>query len=245
MSEWLKEMVVLGQGAPNKSQKLGGRQGRCLCLWSNATGYCRVYPIPYGYVKDWQIIDVLVRQSANDGRENSYVIDQYEKTWPNLSRQIVPRRQLNRIESIELLKALAKDNFANIRDNRHSFGIIKPSSFELKLEKNLDKSIAQTRLSYFEQENDNDLIMDQNDYAWLPYIFYSCECTVKHPHTSKLVEWGAYQWMKKNPNNYDHCVKLLENFHINDAQYEHFLLIGNLKRYPRTYVVVKLFRFKI
>ena len=84
-SFWLKDMVVLGQGAPNQIKKIGGQQGRCLCLWSDKTGFVRVYPVPHGYVHDWEIINVEVRKPSNDGRENSFVVYNYEKEWSNLS----------------------------------------------------------------------------------------------------------------------------------------------------------------
>lgn len=85
---WIKDMIVLGHGAPNQIRKIGKRQGRCLCLWSDKTGFVRVYPVPYGYVHDWEIINVQVRKSARDGRENSFVVNNYEKEWDNLSKRI-------------------------------------------------------------------------------------------------------------------------------------------------------------
>ena len=84
-SFWLKDMIVLGHGAPNQIRKLGGQQGRCLSLWSDRTGFVRIYPVPYGYVYDWDIINVEVRKPNDDGRENSFVVFNYETDWRNLS----------------------------------------------------------------------------------------------------------------------------------------------------------------
>lgn len=255
---WLRGMIVMGQGAPNAIRKLGGQQGRCLCLWSKELGYCRVYPVPYGYVHDWEIVDVEVKMSESDGRENSFSVFNYEAEWNNLSKRIYVHREKNRLgtinhtqlarnDQIKLVRDLAKDTFSGIRDNKKSFGLIKPSSLKLFLERNLDKSEAQLRLDgTFDVGNLDNLIMDQNDYAWRPYLKYSCEgsCKSRHPHKQKIVSWEAYQFMKKNPNSQEHCKKLIDNYHVNDENYEHYVLIGNIKQYPTTYIVVKLIRFK-
>jgi len=252
-SFWLKDMVVLGQGAPNQIKKIGKQQGRCLCLWSEKTGFVRVYPVPFGYVKDWEIINVQVRKPNNDGRENSFVVYNYENEWHNLFRRIYAQKRINRLgnkvnkeiprkERIKFLENLPKTTFSEIRDNRKSFGLIKPAKLDLFLKKNREKSQAQMTLFDLDY-----CIMNQNDFAYIPYLRYECdgECKSKHPHEQKIVEWGAYQFMRKNPNSKEHCVKLKENYHIGEKDYVHYVLIGNIKKYPTTYIVVKLIRFKI
>ncbi len=252
-SFWLRNMVVFGQGAPNKIKKIGSRQGRCLSVWSEEKGFCRIYPVPYGYVHDWEIVDFEGRLPTNDGRENSFVIFNYEQEWENLSKRIIVHKEKNRLGNIvkkslkrdqwiELTRKLANDSFSEVRDNKKSFGLIKPSHFKLELKKNQEKSEGQTLLT-----DPDAIIMNQNDYAWLPSVEYSCfkNCKSKHPRHSKLVEWGAYQWMMKDPNNNEHCIKLVENYHVDEANYEHYLLIGNIRTYPKTYVVVKIIRFKV
>ena len=87
----------------------------------------------------------------------------------------------------------------------------------------------------------------QNDFAFLPYLQYECDgpCSSKAPHEQKIVEWGAYQWMRQKPNSEEHCMKLKDNYHIGEENYLHYILIGNIRKYTTTYVVVKLIRFKI
>ncbi|HII16041.1 MAG TPA: hypothetical protein HA362_07045 [Nanoarchaeota archaeon] len=255
---WLRNMTVMGQGAPNSIRKLGKQQGRCLCLWSEERGFCRIYPVPYGYVRDWEIIDVEVRKPNDDGRENSFVICEYETEWKNLSKRIhvhktttktgkVANKALSRNEQIELIRKLAKDTFSDVRNNKRSFGLIKPEKFDMFLEKNKEKAEGQATLGYTEDNSIDNIIMNQNDYAWLPYIKYSClgKCSSKHPHTSKVVEWGAYQWMRTHPNSEEHCKKLIKNYHVGEEGYEHYLLIGNLRFHISTYVIVKVVRFKV
>lgn len=252
-SFWLKDMVVLGQGAPNQTQKLGGRQARCLCLWSDKTGFVRVFGVPYGYVHDWEMINVEVRKPNDDGRENSFVVYNYEIEFDNLSKRIYAQKEvtikgnkinkkLKRSEQISLLENLSKSTFSQIRDNSKSFGLIKPKTMKFMLRQNKETSEAQTTL-----RNDDYSIMNQNDFAFLPYLEYECDgpCNSKHPHEQKIVEWGAYQFMRKNPNSEEHCLKLKDNYHLGEEDYLHYLLIGNHKIYPTTYFIVKIIRFKI
>lgn len=252
-SFWLKDMIVLGQGAPNQTKKLKGRQGRCLCLWSEKTGFVRVFPVPYGYVHDWEVINVEVRKPTDDGRENSFVINNYEEEFNNLSKRIYAQKEitkkgtkknkeLKRPERIALLESLSKSTFSQIRDNNKSFGLIKPKNMKFLLIKNKETSEAQTTL--IDQDYD---IMNQKDFAFLPYLQYECDgpCSSKAPHEQKIVEWGAYEHMRKNPNSEEHCMKLKENYHLGEENYLHYLLIGNHRVYPTTYMIVKIIRFKI
>ncbi len=268
-SFWLRNLIVLGQGAPNRIRKLKGRQGRCICVWSEEIGFCRLYPIPYGYLGDWNIMDACVRYPTRDGRKNTFVIYNYEKEWPNLNKRIIVHKtstrrvypfktekdRKNRLKIakedwIPLVERLAKESsVSKIQDKNESFGVVEPLKMELKLEENKKSATAQYRLTLFckDIERLDETIMDQKDYAWIPYLWYWCKnkCSISHPHKQKIVEWGAYRWMKKNPNSREHCEKLKENFHIGDPEWKHYLLIGNLKKHPKSYIIVKIIRFKI
>jgi hypothetical protein len=220
-----------------------------------------VYGVPYGYIHDWEVVDVEVRKPTNDNREKSYAVYNYEEEWDNLSKRIkthkihtvrgkIKSESLPREKQIELVRTLAKDTFSETRDKGKSFGMIKPRELKLVLEKNREKSEAQTKLTIIDDLGSIDLdglVMNQEDYAWIPYLEYSCEgkCSSKHPHKQKIVEWGAYQHMKKSPNDETHCKRLAENYGIGDEDWEHYLLIGNLRKFPKTYVVVKIIRFKV
>ena len=139
------------------------------------------------------------------------------------------------------MENLSKSTFSEIRDNKRSFGLIKPKNIELFLKQNREKSQAQATLSDLDYH-----IMNQNDFAYLPYLKYDCAgvCSSKHPHEQKIVELGAYQFIRKNPNSKEHCEKLVENYHIGDKDYLHYILIGNIRKYTKTYIVIKLIRFK-
>jgi hypothetical protein len=247
-SFWLKNMIVLGHGAPNIVKKVK-EQGRCACIWSEEMGYCRIFPIPYGFLHDWEITDVEVRKPSNDGRENTFIIYNYENDWNKMYLHIKvhknkenQRIKLSREEWIKLTKRLAVDSFSDIRDKKRSFGIIEPLKLKGYLKENKESPKDQ-QTTLFDMDN---LIMNQKDYKWIPYIEYSCsaKCLAEHPHKSKIVEWGCYQWLRKHPNNQEHCEKVFDNLEINQEGWKNYLLIGNIRTYPKTYVIIKVIRFK-
>ena len=259
---WLENLIVLGQGAPNRIRKIGGQQGRCVCAWSEELGFCRLYPLPYGYVHDWDIIDVDVRLPSQDGRKNTFVIYNYEDEWQDLRKRICihghrgrsgkwVHEKLPKGERIRLVERLSKgQSFSKIRDAGESFGIIEPERMEFFLKQNRKSAAMQHRITSFVKDLGmlDDVIMDQKDFAWIPYIQYWCkyECSAAHPHEQKIVEWGAYRFMMKgDPSDREYCEKLKDNYHIGDPSYKYYLLIGNIKKYPRTYIVVKVIRFKL
>jgi hypothetical protein len=257
---WLKDMIVIGQGAPNKIKKIDGRQGRCVALWSEKTGYCRIYPVPYGYLHDWDIIDVQVRKPHNDQRENSYAVYNYENEWNNLNARLHTHKRRNKLgklvakkltrkDQIDLVRNLAKDTFSVVRDSKRSFGIIKPITLEFNLKQQNETTKKQQTLLCADPTDLDNIIMDQKDYKYRPYIEYTCDethnkCTAKHPHHSNIVSWEDYSFMKPDSNNYNHCIKLKKNYHIEDKDYEVYLLIGNIRKWPKTYEIVKVIRFK-
>ncbi len=151
-------------------------------------------------------------------------------------------KKLSRGEILKLLEKLSKTTFSEVRDSKKSFGLIKPKKLDLFLKKNRESSRAQATLFDLDYG-----IMNQNDFAFIPYLRYECEgeCDSRHPHEQKIVEWGSYQFMRQNPNSKEHCMKLKENYHIGERNYAHYVLIGNIRKYPATYIVVKLIRFKV
>ena len=68
----LKNLIVLGQGAPN--QLKDGRQSTCVCAWSLDTNeFVRIYPVPLWMFRRWNMFDVEVEKSSSDHRENTYL----------------------------------------------------------------------------------------------------------------------------------------------------------------------------
>ena len=151
-SFWLKDMIVLGQGAPNQIRKIGGQQGRCLCLWSDKTGFVRVYPVPYGYVYDWEIINVEVRKPTNDGRENSFVVYNYEKEWKNLSKHIYAQKEINRLGN----KKSKKLNEPHFKSNADKYELIIYDNSHVRLLIRLSNALTLLKVAIAENYQQTD-----------------------------------------------------------------------------------------
>src|SRR3989344_5407434 len=83
----LSNLVVIGQGAPN--QLKDGRQSICVCAYSlDSKNLIRIYPVPIGWLRKWDVFSVDVESSSTDHRENTYKIKNSQSEWKNLSKYI-------------------------------------------------------------------------------------------------------------------------------------------------------------
>ena len=123
-----------------------------------------------------------------------------------------------------------------------SFGIIKPKIIKTELVQKNDSTTVQTQLFNTEYQ-----IISQKDYKFKPYVSYECEgkCSCKNKqHRQQIVEWGCYEWMRKNPNDSNYCMQVFENLQLTNDDWEKYFLVGNLHKAPKTYLIVAVFRFK-
>jgi len=58
-------------------------------------------------------------------------------------------------------------------------------------------------------------------------IKYHCSvCRVgREYHDQQLLEWGAYEWIRKYPNKKE---QLWENLRLDDDEYDKYFFVGNL-----------------
>lgn len=249
---WLRNMLVLGQGAPNKSKSLRSI-ATCVALWSRESGFCRIYPVPHNKIKDWQYIDVEVIKSNSDKRKNSYKVNKCEQDWPKVNINIL-NKKISRENKIKLIEELATGTIKKAEANKDSFTIIRPKTMKFIVENRILKKRKQndnqTKIIDFSEIGEKDPIKlnSQKDYPFTIKLKYSCQedCNcINRQHNQSIVEYGAYEWMRKNSVNKEHYLKLEENYHLNDPKYKHWLLVGNQKLHPHRYIVVKILRFKI
>ena len=248
----LTNLLVLGQGAPNTPKSLNHQRATCVALWSETDNkYYRIYPVPCGIVGDWDYIDVEVIKSKTDTRKDSFKVYNSDKEWPKIRIKVLSKK-ISREEKIELVKKLATETISKAEKERANFAIIDPKETNFIIEQRKSEEIDknQHKLSDY-SEIGEDLDQDpqnQKAYPWRIKLGYTCKgdcfCQKTKPHRQTIVEWGAYEWMRKNSKDKDHCKKLEDNYRLKNKEWKHWLLVGNQKLHPHKYLVVKIIRFK-
>ncbi len=245
-SFWLKNCVVIGQGAPN--QLKDKRISKCIVLCELETKKLhRIYPVPMGWLRQWDVCEVCVEKNPTDHRKNTWKIFRSKDDWKKLKEWIkVKDKKYSEKERKELIKSLSCGVvLSDLIKNGESFGIIRPKIMKFELEQRNPSTTKQmTLINDLRDLDEGFCIINQKDYKFKPYITYECEgnCQCKNKtHRQQTIEWGCYEWMRKNPND---ATKLAENLRLFDNEYDKYLLVGNIHKAPQTYIIINIFRFK-
>ncbi|MCX6800621.1 MAG: hypothetical protein NTZ73_00330 [Candidatus Diapherotrites archaeon] len=236
----LKDLVMLGQGAPNSLS--GGRISRCVCAYSKEHGLVRLYPIPKKLLRQWDVFDATVELNTQDHRENTWKIYRSKEDWQRIEKWIRKKSEYPKEERSKLIQSLAKDNLGDLIKARKSFGVIEPKIIDFELVTQNSATSIQTKL--FDPDY---YIINQNEFKFKPYVVYECtaKCSCKNPqHKQQIVEWGCYEWMRKNPDSKEHCKKVFDNLRLTDKEWKTYFLVGNIHKSPKTYIIVGVLRFK-
>lgn len=240
-TEVIDDLIVLGNAVPDEIS--GGRKSICTAGYSpSRDSLIRLYPVPTNVHPDrWTIFQVPVERNKQDVRSESWKIKGSHDEWDNLYKKLRYVGELKNKERKNLLaKLIAKfgvDCVKVLNENKESLGFITPKSMKPYFEdrKTLDKTV-QIRL-------DSDLPYKTiHNYDKQPRMEYVCSnCQAKNPHDQQIIEWGVYEWMRKNPNDHE---KVWENLHITDPEYDQWFLVGNQARYLTAFMIISLYRFK-
>lgn len=242
---YLKDLVALGLGAPN--QLKDGRQSICVAAYSlELRQFIRIYPVPLKWIRKWDMFDVEVEQNPIDHRENTWKIKNSKEDWKKLDKWIkVKKDKYSKGNRKELIESIGISVLSDLIGQKKSFGIIKPVIKDFKLKQRRVSTIKQLTLIGMEDLDKGPYaIINQKDYKYSPHITYECigECKCKNKqHTQSITEWGCYEFMRKNPGKE---INLKDNLRLFDADYEKYLLVGNIHKAPQTYIIIDLFRFK-
>lgn len=240
----LNNLVVIGQGAPN--QLKDGRQSICVCAYSlDLKQLIRVYPVPLGWLRKWDIFNVEVEKSLTDHRENTWKIKNSKQDWKKLDKYLHKTNEKYPEEKREeLINSIGFSVLSELIKNKKSFGIVKPIIKDFKLEQKRDKTVKQLTLGEAEDLDEPFTIINQEDYKYKPYLVYECEgnCECKNKiHNQSIVEWGCYEFMRKNSGKE---INLKDNLKLFDDEYTKYLLVGNIHKAPQTYIIIDILRFK-
>lgn len=138
----------------------------------------------------------------------------------------------------ELLAKFGVDCIDVLNERKASLGIVKPQSLACTFEKRSDhEEDKQATL------NGADPFITIKNYPLKPVASYRCpSCRAKRPHKQQVMEWGVFEWMRKNPHQPE---KVFENLHIGEEGYYTSLLVGNMALHRNSFMVISVFRFKL
>jgi len=239
----LKNLVVIGQGAPN--QLKDGRQSRCVCAYSlDDKILIRLYPFPIYMLRKWDIFDAEVEKNPTDHRENTWKIKNSKEDWKKIHKWVTIKGEYPKDKQEDLIKSIGFSTLSEIRDNKKSFGIILPIIKDFKLEQQNKSTIKQMTLGNVEDLDVPYTIINQKDYKYKPYVTYECvgDCKCKDKtHCQSITEWGCFEFMRKNVGKE---INLKDNLQLFNDEYSKYILIGNIYIAPQTYVIIDILRFK-
>jgi len=250
----LKNLVVLGQGAPN--QLKDGRQSTCICSWSlDDKCFIRIYPVPLGWLRKWDMFDVEVEKNHRDYRENTWKIKNSKEDWKRLNKWIKKAdKDYPKKDRINLIESIPKTTIGELRESGKSLGLIKPIIVDFKLVQKKDNTEKQmTLMGFSKSDGETTLdegyeIINQKDYKYKPYLVYYCEIGGKKeskknnkPYEQQITEWGCYEFMRKNSGKESN---LKDNLRLFDEEWEKYLLVGNIHKSIKTYIIIDVLRYK-
>jgi hypothetical protein len=190
----------------------------------------------------WDIIKIPVERNKQDIRSESWKIQNSKNEWDVLFKKVKHVNKVkNKQEKINLIKHFytkyGKNCVHDLNENKESLGIIKPREIEYYFAKRnkVDPTVQATLDS-------STAYKTSSNYEIIPKIKYRCEgCKAKNPHDQQVLEWGAYEWIRKNPSNPE---QIWKNYHLDDQEYEHYFLVGNMARHLTSFMIISILRFK-
>ncbi|MCA2003696.1 MAG: hypothetical protein LDL06_02900 [Candidatus Nitrosotenuis sp.] len=237
----IDDLIVLGNAVPDEISD--NRKTVCTAGYSPKYGLIRVYPVPpNASMKRWHVVEVPLERNPHDTRDESWKIQGSKAEWDKLKFKVIDHEQLNRQQRIDLLNELHRKFgvgcVQDLNDQKLSLGFIKPTEFEYRLEKRKqqEKGIQTTLFS-------KEPFLTVHNYDVQPRMRYRCSgCKSKNPHDQQILEWGVYEWIRKNPNNME---QVWDNLHIGESGYDTSFLVGNMFLHRSSFMIISIFRHKI
>jgi hypothetical protein len=235
----IKDVIILGRGVPE--QISNGRITVCVAGYSETAGFIRLYPTRIDSpLAVWNIVSVEVERNPLDNRNESWKLPESRAGWEHINQYITINGELKRSHRIGLLDAIKTDCVKDINAKRQSLGIIQPSIRRAYLGTNKRNMEAyQPLFEMIEHAN----VPTKRDFEVEPRFEYSCgsRCKAKRHHDMQLLDWGCYQWIRKNPQQ---AQQIWSNMGIGSPDWMHYFLVGNQANQRTSFMVVNVLRQK-
>ena len=222
--------TVVAKGAPNRCKD--GSTKMCSIVVSDELGLIRLYPLAVSEDKDiriWSRISGQVRKSNTDQRAESFRVVDVEPTG-----SIDDSRAKADLMNSCVLRSGYVDPIEFQNERRRSICIVKSESAlgaELESRTEVDSEPA--------IDNEDAWVMTQADFPFKPYIKWRSVQGVSH--RTHICSQEVYMGTKHNASS---PFRIFENLHVGDADYEHWLILGNMRDRRNVWVIAHMHRQK-
>ncbi len=239
MSISLHDVVILGTAVPEQIKD--GRKTVCVAAWQPDMGLIRLYPCrgDAKWKARWSVVDAHVERNPKDTRRESFKIVGSSDNWEGFSEaSVILRNTLSPQKGREIIDQLPVTCVSHVNTNRDSLCIVKPVDLRWRMAENPSYGKQKNEL-LIEYPNES-WLSTKSDYPFQPRLQFRCskECQIYHDMT--VVEWGAFEWIRKNPNP-DTAMKLFDNWRLGSPDYEISLLLGNQACHRNSFIVISVF----
>jgi hypothetical protein len=204
----------------------------CAIAVSPTLGLIRIYPLSITNHADaclWAKVELQLRVADTDNRDESYRLIDYEVVGT------IKNREAKR----ELLEACVLDS-----------GDIDPITFQNSRRKSIAvvSSFGSVGVSMVAREpggevaagtDEDGFAMTQSEFPFKPYIEWTSR--QGSSHKTHLVGQEVYMGMLNNPAT---PLRIFENMHVCDRDYQHWIVLGNMKDRRNVWVAAHLHRQK-
>lgn len=218
--------IVLGVGAPNESKTLG--KTMCAIVLTREIGLIRIYPIPAEEkFPVWGEVNLNI-EKGNDSRGESFKLISFD-----LIGKIIKADEKREILNLSCLKSGMDDpmKFQNAR--RKSIFLVRPSWGDVEV------TLSQKTPDVSPDDEECGWIVTQGRHWHKPYLKWKSDQGCEH--TSHLGGREIYEGIRNSPHRpWD----LMNNIQIMNPDYEHWMLMGNMKDKRNVWLCVHLHRLK-
>lgn len=222
--------TVIAKGAPNRCQD--GRTVMCSIVISDELGLVRLYPITVTSdmgMKIWSRVQCEVAKRSTDCRIESFRVESI----------IV----LDRIESASakadclnscILRSGTDDPIVYQNNRRRSIAVVKSAG-------NVGVSLDPREIDSIDHTVDADdaWVMSQSEYPFKPSLIWTS--IQGGQHKTHLCSQEVYEGIRHNAST---PFRVFENLHIGDPDYEHWMILGNIRDRRNVWVCAHLHRQK-
>ena len=218
--------IIMGVGAPNNSLKNG--KSMCAIILTREMGFIRIYPIPASEsFPVWGTVN-LILSKGSDPRDESYKLESF-----NVTGEVKRSESKREILNAACIKSGMDDPMKYQNTRRKSIFLVKPTWGDVEV------TLSQKVPDIPPDDDECGWIVTQGRHWLKPYLKW--ESDQGSEHTSHLGGREIYEGIRNNPHKPGN---LIDNIQIMNPDFEHWMLMGNMKNKRNVWLCVHLHRLK-